>query len=59
VQSQALYSPPLLGVVKYGDGSTRSQSEVGPKVPSPLLITTTPKPSPRMVCPEGSVTATS
>ena len=57
--SHALYSPPLFGVVKYGDGKTRSQSEVGPNVPTPPAITTTAIPSPRIVFPDGSVTATS
>jgi len=40
--SHTLYSPPGLGVSRYGNGLTRSHNEVGPKVPSPLLMVTTP-----------------
>ena len=47
--NHTLYPPPGFGVVLYGDGVTKSHNEVGPKVPSPLAIVTTPYPTPKMV----------
>jgi hypothetical protein len=57
--SQALFSQPGFDVSPYGTGVTKSHNEIGPNVPCPLVIVTTPKPWPRIVPPDGSVTAAS